>query len=77
MENNNDSLSVSSMRDRRTRLDPDSSGVESLIVSGCTHQLEFDAATNRRISLLEIPRATLSKGKKQPDDNNRTEWSKN
>ena len=77
MENNNDSLSVSSLRDRRTGLDPDSIGAESLIVSGCTPQLEFDAATNRIIPLLEVPQATFSKGKKQPDDNRRTKWSKN
>ena len=64
MENNNDSLSVSSLRDRRTGLEPDSSGAKSLIVSGCTPQLEFDTATNRRIPLLEVPQATFSKGKK-------------
>ena len=77
MENNNDSLSVSSLIDRRTGLDPDSSGAESLIVSGCTPQLEFDVATNRRITLLEVPQATFSKGKNHPDDNGRTKWSKN
>ena len=55
----------------------DSSGAESLIVSGCTPQLEFDAATNRRIHLLEVLQVTLSKGKNQPDDNRRTKWKKN
>ena len=70
MENNNDSLSVSSLRDRRTGLDPDSSG------AGCTPQLEFGAAANRRIPLLEVPQANFSKGKNQPDDNRRTKWSK-
>ena len=63
MENNNISLSFSSLRDRRTGLDPDSSGAESLIVSGCNPQLEFDAATNRRIPLLEVHQATFSKEK--------------
>ena len=77
MENNNDSLSASSLRDRRTGLDADSSEAEGLIVSGCTPQLEFDAATNRRIPLLEVPQANFSKGKNQPDDNRRTKWSKN
>ena len=77
MENNNDSLSASSLRDRRTGLDADSSGAEGLIVSGCTPQLEFDAVTNRRIPLLEVPQANFSKGKNQPDDNRRTKWSKN
>ena len=76
MENNNDSLSVSSLRDQQIGLAPDSSGAESLIVSGCTPQVEFNAATNRIIPLLEAPQATFSKGKSQPDDNRRTKWSK-
>ena len=77
MENNNDLLSVISLRDQQTGMDPDSSGAESLIVSGCTPQLEFDAATNRRTPLLEVPQATFSKVKNQPGDNRRTKWSKN
>ena len=77
MENNIDSLSVSSLRDRRTRLDPDSSRAECLIVSGCTPQPEFDAATNRRIRLLEVSQATYSKGKNQSDDKRRNKWHKN
>ena len=77
MENNNDSLSVSSLRDWQTRLEPNSSGTDSLIVSGCTGQLQFDVATNEGISLLEVPQNTFSKGKKQPGDNRGTKWNKN
>ena len=62
MKNNNDSLFVSSLRNRRTELDPDSRGAESVIVSGCTPQLEFDAATNRRIYLLEVSRSKVYNG---------------
>ena len=35
-----------SLRDQQTGLDPDPSGADSLHVSGCTPQLEFDAASS-------------------------------
>ena len=47
MEKINNSQSVSSMRNRRTGLDPDPSGTDSCTVSGCTFQMEFDTATRR------------------------------
>ena len=50
MDTNNDSNFLDgfagSLRDRRTGLDPDPSGADSAYVSGCTPQLEFDAATS-------------------------------
>ena len=46
-----------SLRDQQTGLDPDASGADSAHVSGCTPQLEFDAATsittNGRIPISE------------------------
>ena len=51
MEKVNDSQSVSSLRDRRTGLDPDLSGADSFIVSGRTSQLEFHSGTTREKSL--------------------------
>ena len=61
MDTNNDSNFIGgfagSLRDRRTRLDPDTSGANSLHVSGCTPHVEFDVATsiatNRRIPISE------------------------
>ena len=61
MDTNNDSNFIGgfagSLRDRRTRLDPDPSGANSLHVSGCTPHVEFDVATsiatNRRIPISE------------------------
>ena len=35
-----------SLRDQRTELDSNPSGADSLHVSGCTLQLEFDTATS-------------------------------
>ena len=63
-----------SLRDRRTGLDPDPSGADSIHVSGCTPQLEFDAATtittNRRIPISESLQAASGKGKFQPGNRN-------
>ena len=46
-----------SLRKRPTGLDPDPSGADSIHVSGCTPQLQFDAATtittNGRIPISE------------------------
>ena len=71
MDTNNDSNFIngfaSSMRDQRTGLDPDTSGADSLHISGCTPQLEFEAATriatNGRISKSEGVKAASGKGK--------------
>ena len=50
-----------------TFMNPGTSGADSLHVSGCTTQLEFDAAisivTNRRIPISEGLQATSGKGK--------------
>ena len=63
-----------SLRDRRTGLDPDPSGADSLHVSGCTPQLVIDAATsiatNGRIPISEGLQASSGKGKFQLDNNN-------
>ena len=63
-----------STRDQRTVLEPDPSGADSTHVSGCTHQLEFDAATstttNARIPISEGLQASCGKGKFQPDNRN-------
>ena len=63
-----------SLRDRQSGLDPDPSGADSLHVSGCTPQLEFDAAssivTTGRIPISEGLQATFGKGKFQPDNRN-------
>ena len=61
MDTNNESNFIGgfagSLRDRRTGLDPDPRGDDSLHVSGCTPQLEFDAASsiaiNGRIPISE------------------------
>ena len=58
-----------SLRDRQTGLDPDVSRADSLHVSGCTPQLEFDAttsiATNGRIPISKGQQASSGKGKFQ------------
>ena len=64
MEKINNSQSVSSLRDRRTGLDPDPSGADSSIVSGRTSHLEFDSATNRGIPSPEAIQANSAKGNK-------------
>ena len=55
-------------------MDPDPSGADSLHVSGCTPQLEFDAATsivtNGRIPISEDLQASSGKGKSQPNNRN-------
>ena len=63
-----------SLRDWQTGLDPDPSGADSLHVSGCTPQLEFDTATgiatNGRIPISEGLQVVSGKGKFQPDNRN-------
>ena len=55
-------------------VDSDPSGADSIHVSGCTPQLEFDAATsintNGRIPISEGLQAASGKGKFQPDNRN-------
>ena len=50
MDTNNDSNFIGgfadSLMDWRTDLDLDPSGADRVRVSGCTYQLEFDAATS-------------------------------
>ena len=62
------------LRDRQTGLDPDTRGADSLYVSGCTPQLEFDATTsitpNGRIPISEGLLAASGKMKFQPDNRN-------
>ena len=78
MDTNNDSNFIGgfagNLRDRRTGLDPDPSGANSVHVSSCTPQLEFDAATNvttnGRIPVSEGLQAASDKGKFQPDIKN-------
>ena len=78
MDTNNDSNFIGgfagSLRDRQTGLDPDPSGADSLCVSGCTPQLEFDTvtstATNSRIPISEGLWASSDKGKFKPDNRN-------
>ena len=78
MDTNNDSNFIGgfagSLRDRRTGLDPDLSGANSLHVSGCTPHAEFDVATsiaiNGRIPISEGLQASSGKGKFQPDNRN-------
>lgn len=48
-------------------MDPDPKGADSLDVSSCAPQLEFDAATNRRSSLPARLEVTFGK-KNQSDD---------
>ena len=70
MDTNNDSNFIGgfadSLRDWQTGLDPDPSGAYSIHVSGCTHQLELDAATsvttNGRIPISEGLQAASGKG---------------
>ena len=66
-----------SLRYQRTGLDPESNGADSLNVSGCTPQLEFDAATsiatNGRIPMSEGLQAASGKVKFQPDNRSRCE----
>ena len=63
-----------SLRDQQTGQDPDPSGTDSLHVSGCTHQLEFDTttsiATNGRVPVSEGLHVASGKGKFQPDNRN-------
>ena len=72
--NNSDFIGgfAGSLRDRRTGLDPDPSGADNIHVSGCTPQLEFEAAasitTNGRIPISEGLQAASGKGKFQPDN---------
>ena len=71
MDTNNDLNFIGgfagSLRDRQTGLDPDPSGAKSVHVSGCTPQLEFDAATsittNGRFPISEGLQAASGKGK--------------
>ena len=49
-------------------MDPDPKGADSLTVSSCLPQLEFDAATNRRILLPACLQVTYNKGENQSDD---------
>ena len=55
-------------------MDPDQSGADSLHVSRCSSQLEFDADTSiaisRKIPISEGLQAATGKGKFQPDNRN-------
>ena len=81
MDTNNNSNfiggSTGILRDQRTGLYLSPSGADSLHVSGCTLQLEFDGATstatNGRIPISEKVKAASGKGKFQPDNRNRCE----
>ena len=78
MDTTNDSNFIGgftgSLKDRQTGLDPESRRADSLHVSGCIPQLEFDTATsiatNGRISISEGLQADSGKGKFQPDNRN-------
>ena len=59
------SHSVSSRRDRQTRLDPYASGADSSIASGRTSELEFNCTTNRGIPSLEAIQGNSGKDNKQ------------
>ena len=65
---------AASLRDQWTRLDPDPSGADSLHVSACTPQLEFDTAssiaTTARIPISEGVKAASGKEKFQPGNRN-------
>ena len=62
------------LRDRQTGLDPDPSGADSVHVSDCTPQLEFDAATsittNGGIPISEGLQAASSKATFQLENRN-------
>ena len=63
------------LRDQQTGLDPDPSGTDSLHVSGCTPQLEFDATTsiivtNGKITISDGQQVASSTRKIQPDNRN-------
>ena len=76
MDTNNDSKFIGgfagSLRDRRTGLDPDPNGADSLHVSGCTPQMEFDAVTSFvnqvRTPVSDGLQAACGKRKFQPDN---------
>ena len=78
MDTNNDSNFIGSfpgsLRDWQTGLDPYPGAADSVHVSGCTPQLEFDAATsittNGRIFISKSLQAVSGKGKFQPDNRN-------
>ena len=59
------SHSVSSLRDRRTRLDPYASGEDSSIASGRTSELEFNCTTKRGIPSPEAIQSNSGKDNKQ------------
>ena len=77
MDTNNDSNFIGgfagSFRDQQTGVDPDPSRADSLHVSGCTPNLEFNAATsiatNGRIPISGL-QAASGKGKFHPDKGN-------
>ena len=60
--------------EQQTGLGPDLNGANSLHVSGCTPQLEFDTAssiaTTGRIPILEGLQTASGKGNFQPDNRN-------
>ena len=67
-------IKAASLRDQQTGLDPDPIEADSTHFSGCTPQLEFDAATsittNGTILISEGLQAASGKGKFQPDNRN-------
>ena len=52
--NNNNSNNVSSLSDVQARTGPNAGGNYILTVSSCIPQLQFDVASNRKISLSEF-----------------------
>ena len=76
MDTDNDSNFVGGFADslRQIGVDPDPSRADSLHVSDCAPQPEFDAATSiathGRISISEGLQAASSEGKLQPDNRN-------
>ena len=91
MDTNNDSSFIGgiagSLRDWQTVSDPDPSGTDSLHISGCTPQMDFEAATsiaiNGRLHISEGLQTASGKEKFQPDnrkgcekcnDSNDDEW---
>ena len=73
MKKNNDSQSVSSLRDQRTRLDLDLNGAGSSTVSSCTSHLQLDSVTNRGIFSPDAIQST--KDNKQPVRRTRKKWA--